>query len=294
MTGTAPQLRPDAFRTPAAAAAFDEAYDAALARWPISPEVTDVPGPYGTTRVHSCGPVDGPPLVLLPGGGATSTVWSANVGALARTHRVHAPDLMGDVGRSIHDGREIRGGADLMHWLDQLLDHLGVDRARLCGHSYGAWIALGYALHAPTRVERLALIDPTQCFAGLRPGYLLHALPLVRPTAERLRAFYRWETGGVPLDDTWLELAARGAADFRRTKVVMMRRPARARLRASTVPTLVLLAEQSRVHSARRVAGRARRLMPAVETVVLPDTSHHSLPMRHADTLDHHLLAFLG
>jgi hypothetical protein len=42
------------------------------------------------------------------------------------------------------------------------------------------------------------------------------------------------------------------------------------------------------------VAERARRLLPAVETAVLPDTTHHCLPMRHADALNRHLLAFLA
>ncbi|WP_377267234.1 alpha/beta fold hydrolase [Peterkaempfera sp. SMS 1(5)a] len=292
MTDTAPPRA--VFRTADAATGFTAAYDAALAQWPVAPEALDLPGDFGTTRVHRCGPQDGPPLVLLPGGGATSAVWSANVRALARTHRVHALDLMGDVGRSIHDGRAIRGAGDLMHWLDQVLDRLGLDRTHLCGHSYGAWIALGFALHAPARVDRLVLLEPTACFTGLRPGYLLHALPLLRPTAERLRGFYRWETRGAALEPAWLELAARGAADFRRTKVVMMRRPRAAALRALTVPTLVLTAEHSRAHDVGRLAERARRLLPHAETAVLADTSHHSVPLRHPDAFDGLLLDFLG
>ncbi|WP_063795934.1 alpha/beta fold hydrolase [Streptacidiphilus griseoplanus] len=292
MTDTAPPRT--VFRTAEAAAAFSAAYDAALAQWPVTPEALDLPGDLGTTRVHRCGPADGPPLVLLPGGGATSAVWAANVRALARTHRIHALDLMGDVGRSVHDGRALRGACDLVHWLDQVLDRLGLDRTHLCGHSYGAWIALRYALHAPARIGGLALLEPTACFTGLRPGYLLHALPLLRPTAERLRAFYRWETRGAELEPTWLELAARGAEDFRRTKVVMMRRPRAAELRTLTAPTLVLTAERSRAHDIGRLAAQVRRLLPHAESAVLPDTSHHSVPLRHPGELDGRLLDFLG
>jgi hypothetical protein len=43
--------------------------------------------------------------VVLSGGGATSTVWFANVAELARDHRVFAVDTMGDVGRSQPAGR---------------------------------------------------------------------------------------------------------------------------------------------------------------------------------------------
>src|SRR5215218_2885696 len=94
-------------------AAFLAAYDAVLRRWPADVRSIDVPSAYGATRVHVCGPEDGTPLVLLPGGGTTSAVWFANIEDLARAHRVYAVDLMGDIGRSVHDGAPLRGVGDL-------------------------------------------------------------------------------------------------------------------------------------------------------------------------------------
>ncbi|WP_255947964.1 alpha/beta fold hydrolase [Streptomyces odontomachi] len=155
--------------------AFDLAYDELRARWPDSTEERDVATPYGRTRVHVYGPAHGSPLVLLPGGSATGLVWFANAPVLGRRYRVHAVDLMGDAGRTERRGTPLKRADDLMSWLDALLDGLGLARTHLCGHSYGAWLAVGYALHAPRRVDRLALIDPTQVFAGFRPGYLLRA-----------------------------------------------------------------------------------------------------------------------
>src|SRR4051794_2833828 len=178
---------------------FNQAYDVVLAKWPVPVEPVDVGSPYGTTRVNVCGRADGEPLVLLHGGGATSTVWFANVGDLSRTHRVYAVDQINDAGRSVAGGRPLRSGPDLMAWLDALLTGLGLDAVRLCGHSYGGWLALNYALHAPQRVTHLALLDPTLCFAGMRLSYRLHAIPLFLPgpRAAGMRAFLRWETGGV-------------------------------------------------------------------------------------------------
>jgi pimeloyl-ACP methyl ester carboxylesterase len=46
-----------------------------------------------------------------------------------------------------------------------VLDGLGVELPELVGHSYGAWIALTYALQRPARVGKLTLLDPTMCFA---------------------------------------------------------------------------------------------------------------------------------
>jgi pimeloyl-ACP methyl ester carboxylesterase len=41
-----------------------------------------------------------------------------------------------------------------------LLDHLGVDRAHLAGHSFGGMIALELAAQHPTRVASLVLLEP--------------------------------------------------------------------------------------------------------------------------------------
>ncbi|MGE7436119.1 alpha/beta fold hydrolase [Kitasatospora sp. NPDC001175] len=289
---------PPAFGTPEAETAFFSAYEAALARWPVPVTPATARSEFGTTRLNACGPEDGRPVVLLSGGGATSAVWYANVAALAATHRVYAVDLIGDPGRSIHDGRPIRRAEDMTAWLDTVLDHLGLDSTALVGHSYGGWIALTYALHAPHRVERLALLDPTQCFAGFRFGYLLRALPmLLRPTAARARAFIDWETGGAParglIDPAWSAVHALGTAHFPSSKPVTGPRPATERLRSLDIPTLILTAELSRPHRSSQVADHARALLPNAEVAVLPGVSHHAVPMADPALLNDHLTRFL-
>lgn len=277
-----------------AGTAFRTAYDEVLRHWPVEVTGTDVPTPYGSTRVNVCGPEDGTPLVLLPGGGTTSVVWYGNVGPLAATHRVYAVDLIGDFGRSVHDGAPLRGAGDLSAWLDALFDGLGLDRAHLCGHSYGAWIALNHALRAPHRIDRLALLDPVQCFARMSPRYLLRAvLTTLKPAAERPRAFHRWETGGEPASAVWRAFLD-STAVAKRSKVVTMPRPGKDALRACTVPTLVCLAEHSRAHDTPRVAAAAHHLMPGAEVVTLPDASHHSLPTERPADLNGLLADFFA
>ncbi|MEU6675597.1 alpha/beta fold hydrolase [Streptomyces sp. NPDC046925] len=276
--------------------AFFIAYDKVLAKWPEGTEHRTVSTPFGDTYAAVCGPVGAPPLVLLPGGGATAGSWFANVAKWARKRRVYAVDLIGEAGRSAPDAsRPIRTVADLTGWLDALLDGLGAEEpVDLCGHSYGAWIALHYALHAPHRVRRLVLVDPTQCFAGFRPNYLLHALPmLLRPSARRTRAFLTWETGGVPLDPDWLRLQEH-TADFPTVKPVTGPRPAPDALRALRLPVLVLLAGRGRAHDAGKVAARAADLLPAVRTAVLRDVGHHGLPHTRTAELNGRVAEFLG
>ncbi|MFI6946263.1 alpha/beta fold hydrolase [Streptomyces sp. NPDC050422] len=280
-------------------AAFLAAYDEVItAKWPAGTAQTDIPTPYGTTHLNSYGPKDAPPLLLLPGGGSTSTVWYAQAVELGRSHRVHAVDLVGEPGRSVageRGTRAIRTVDDLNAWLDAVLNGLGAESTALCGHSYGGWIALQYALHAPHRVHKLVLVDPTGCFSGFRPGYLLHALPmLLRPSPARTRAFLAWETGGAALDPAWLRLRE-AAAGFPAARPVTGPRPSPEALRVLDVPALILLAEHSRAHDAARVAATARRLLPHAETIVLPSVSHHALPLHEptAAELNRELAQFL-
>lgn len=272
---------------------FLAGYDALLAGWPPGWQPVDVRSRHGTTRVNVSGPEGAPPLVLLHGFGATSAAWCAMVGELSRAWRVHAVDLIGDAGRSVADGQPIRNAADLTGWIESLRSALGLESVALCGHSYGGWMALRYALAAPRRVRALALLDPTQCFAGYRPGYLLRSVPLLtRPSAARAEAFLRWETGGAPVDPAWLHVAGL-AADVPRARPVRPRRPRRARLEGLAVATLVVLAERSRAHNIRRVAAGATASVPDVRVEVLPGASHHSIPVQHPGALARLLLGFL-
>ncbi|MBC9726072.1 alpha/beta fold hydrolase [Streptomyces sp. TRM68367] len=276
--------------------AFRAAYDKVMAKWPAAREALTVPTPFGTTYVNACGLLDGPALVLLPGGGgATSASWYAQVADLARTRRVLAVDLIGAPGRSTPAAdRHPRTVADLTSWLDAVLDGLGVGEADLGGHSYGAWIALHHALRAPARTRRLFLLDPTQCFAGFKAAYLRHALPmLLRPAPRRVRAFLEWETGGANLDPDCLRLQET-AAGFPAGRPVTGPRPAPEALRGLNVPVLLLLAGNSRTHDTYRVAARAEALLPRVETHVLPDVSHHALPHAATSELGRSLRDFLG
>jgi pimeloyl-ACP methyl ester carboxylesterase len=276
-------------------AEFGAAYDAVLRQWRVPLDSIDIPSEYGRTRVNVCGPEGAPPLFLLHAGGATSTVWFANVAELSRGYRVYAPDLIGDIGRSVNDGRRLRNPGDLLTWLDGLLTHVGAERAHVIGHSYGGWIGLAYALRSPQRVATLSVLDSTNCFGAMSPGYLRRgAAAVLWPSAARVRKLLRWETGGVQLDPAWLKLVSLGADSFPASRVVQPRRPSAANLRDCPVPTLVLLAEQSRCHNVATVQRNVHRLMPQASSTVLRDVSHHSLPGRHADRLNRNLLTFLA
>jgi proline iminopeptidase len=78
------------------------------------------------------------------------------------------------------NGRSARGigTAEHVNWQDDaaaLLDLLGERRAVIYGHSYGAWLALGFALRYPERVAGLVLCGVSAAF-----DYLPSVLEYVR------------------------------------------------------------------------------------------------------------------
>ncbi|WP_430332369.1 alpha/beta fold hydrolase [Rhodococcus sp. ACT016] len=273
---------------------FCDLYDRMRAKWGVPVDAVDAETAHGTTRVNVCGSADAPPVLLLPGGGATSMSWFAAAGELAASHRVFAVDIPGDVGRSVIRER-LRSVDQLMAWLADILDALGSERVAVVGHSYGAMVGLAFTIRNPARVDRLVLLDPNSCFAGFRPGYLLRAMPLLlRPTADRERALIGWEAAGTAVDPDWLDLVAYGAERFPAHRPVVPRRPRPHDLGNVRAPVTVVLAERSRVHDVARVRERVQMSMPQAEVHVMPGETHYTLPMSSSPELRAVLRTALG
>ncbi|MTV25677.1 alpha/beta hydrolase [Nitriliruptoraceae bacterium ZYF776] len=102
---------------------------------------------------------DGPPVVFVHGWGLSARAYAGSLPTIAaRGHRVIAPALPG-FGRS----DELPGTYTferLSSWVDDLLDHLGVDEpAAFVGHSFGGGVATATAWHHPERARSLTLVN---------------------------------------------------------------------------------------------------------------------------------------
>ena len=103
----------------------------------------------------------GEPLVLLHGFGESTLAYAAVLPALAERYEVVAIDLNGFGFTERPADRTAYTLAGQERLVLSVLDHLGLARVRLAGHSYGGGLALFLAARHPERFERLLLIDNT-------------------------------------------------------------------------------------------------------------------------------------
>lgn len=97
----------------------------------------------------------GEAIVLIHSGGTDLRNWQFIAPKLSQTYQVVAFD-----GRGAGKSPPLLEPANYVEDLRSLLDHLGINRAAIAGHSIGGRIATDFALTYPERVSKLVLIAP--------------------------------------------------------------------------------------------------------------------------------------
>jgi pimeloyl-ACP methyl ester carboxylesterase len=143
----------------------------------------------GRLRMHVAEAGEGDPVLLLHGWPQHWYLWREVIPRLAAHARVICPDLRGfgwtDVPRGGYDRETM--AADVL----ALMDSLGLDRVRLAGHDWGAWIGFLLALGHPERIERLmacSIVPPwpqRDARALLGIWRLAYQIPLAAPVVGR-------------------------------------------------------------------------------------------------------------
>ena len=170
----------------------------------------------------------------------------------------------------------------------RLLDHLGIPRAHVVGHSFGGAVALQLALDESRLVATLTLLEPALAVGASGEGY--------REGLRQSIGRYR-ETGARAAVDSFLELRwpayadalervlpgsfeqavdAAGSAFDSELPTVLELRFGEAEARRIDVPALLVLGERSAALDPRFAETHRLLLewLPAAEGAVLPGATH--------------------
>lgn len=263
-----------------------------------------------STRLAYQSTGSGPPVVLANGLGGTFGAWRYLYQHLAARHRVISWDY-----RCFHDSevpRDPRAVA-MSHQVDDLEDllaHLGLERALLLGWSMGTQVALEFYRRHPHRVVGLGLVNGTagDPFATVRaPSLLRHLLPLlareigrqrllVNGLARRMTAWAgfigtlkRVRLVSAALDEAaFRDLAGDfGRLDFGHYMETMLRlseHDAWDVLPTVKVPTTVIVGERD-YFTPLDVARRMASAVEGARLVVIPDGTHYT-PLENPDAVN--------
>jgi pimeloyl-ACP methyl ester carboxylesterase len=254
--------------------AIEDFYGRELNRFSERPESYFVETSFGRTHLLAMGDPHAPPLVLLHGRCVNATIWRDFMPRLAREYRVYAPDIIGEGGKSdaIHPFTFTDGYAD---WLLEIFQHFRIQQASLVGMSFGGWISLKLALHAPLRVRALSLLAPAGILWATRGflarGFMAGMMPTLNNTRQLLN-FLTAEGKEITEEDHEL------------LQLVFKHRHANAEppvpfhdgsLRRIKAPVQIVVGEEDHVFPHKPLLERARKLLPNLySTAVLSGVGH--------------------
>lgn len=287
------------FRSAKAKEGYLALYDRQAREWPVASESKMVETSFGQTFVRSSGPLDAPPLVLLPGRYTNSLMWIPNIKVLSIVYRTYAVDCICDVGRSVYT-RRLKTPGDYARWLDELFTALGLeDQIHLMGASFGGWQAAQYAIHFPNRLAKMVLVAPVATVLPLPLEYLLRGfLAILHPRFFRSLAYWMFddlahkdETGPKLLDE-FIENTLMALQSFKPDLGIAPTVLADKELESLQVPTLFVVGEHERIYSAQKAVRRLNKVAPQIKTEMIPQAGHDLIVVQ-AEMINSKVLDFL-
>ena len=232
---------------------------------------------------------DGPTVLLSHGFCATSAMFTGNLPALSREHRVVTWDLRGHGASDSPADQDAYTADGSVADMAALLDAVDAETAVVGGHSLGGFLSLRFVLTHPDRVRGLVLIDTGPGFrnAEARDSWNSFAETYAAGLEEKGLA-------GLPAGEELHADAHRDAAGLvRAARGILVQNDSMVidGLASIAVPTLVIVGSEDKGF----IAGSEymARKIPVAHLVVI-DGAGHAPNVTHTAEFDDTLLDFLG
>lgn len=227
---------------------------------------------------------EGSPVVLLHGFASSIENWTTVLPRLEENHRVLALDLKG-FGWTDRPEGDYSPRAQARH-VAELMDARGIERAAFVAHSWGASVALAFAMEYPERVSRLVLYSawvyeeqlPSTFIWARASGlgeFLFGGFYKERPEDKLAMAFYDKRYITQELVDSVGEALHRPGTTAAALAAVRGQRYAEVEknYRKIDLPTLLLWGREDGV-THLSAGERLSRELPRAELVVFPGCGH--------------------
>lgn len=272
---------------------FYHAYDDVLQKWNIDIEEKDISTSKGTAHIITCGSPSNPPVVLMHGMNATSTMWYPNVETLAKHFRVYAIDFILEPGKSELHG-SIKTPKQMVEWYDEVIQSIQLDQFNLIGASKGGWIATHYAMNYPKKINKLVLLSPAQTFKWMQVDKMAKNLyytmnPANNSFEKMLTTLSNQPNKIIDPYKKQLQLA-NNIADFG-SMTIMMRPLVGFQLKKLDMPVLLMIGENDLFNSSKGLK-KAKKYLAQVDTMTVLGAGHF-LSVDQSDIVNNKIIHFL-
>jgi len=254
------------------------------------------------TRLHYIVQGTGRPVVFIHGNPGSTQDWMAVFSPLSSRHKVIAFDRPGH-GRSQrpkHVEATVEVQVQLLH---DALAQLRVERPILVGHSWGAALALVYAINYPNEVAGVVVVAPaayeshdgsfltglpTVPVIGDAANYVL--TPLIGPSVVRGELKKAFSPDPVPKNylksvlSEWTKPSKARAYALDEDVYNPSVKKFSPRYAEIVVPVSIVTGDSDLIVSEKDNAGRLHEVLPKSRLVILPKTGHQ-IPFTHPQSV---------
>lgn len=270
------------------------AYNKTLSLFEMPITEKDIQTQFGNGHVLICGNPGNPPLVLLHGMNASSTMWYPNMKALAKKYRVYAIDFLLEPGKSTCTMKRLDKD-QIAEWYDELFTKLGLKSFDLVGCSRGGWLAMAVTLNKPEKVRKLVLLSPAQTFTWIPPSSALlsNITYCISPDKEKLGDILSGlSVRSVKINKTYFEQYYLGTEKESISSAIFEMTPySRKSVEKLEMPILLLIGDKDIVNT-QRCLNKAKKWLPDIDTATVTDAGHF-LSFDQPDQVNKLILDFL-
>ena len=273
---------------------YINAYNKSLTLWKIPYSEEDVKTSFGTAHVILSGPKNAPPLVLLHGMDASSTMWYPNIEALSKNRRVYAIDFLTEPSKSVSMNKTL-SKEEIVLWYNEIFKHYKLNNFEVVGASAGGWNAVLLAIQDDSKIKKMVLLGPAQTFENIdEPGKATSAVMMkLFPNQKKWdKTLNNFSTDPKKISTIYKRQLYLAHKTKLGSNFLKMQPFSKDELKKINIPVLVLTGDKDIINSDSGHK-KAKEMLSNYKGEVIPNAGHF-LTIDQTEIVNKKIIAFLG